>query len=57
MNDVLQSFIGRLMVLYFDDILTYSKSIDEHVYHLKSVLDTLKKERLFTNLKIALLHK
>jgi hypothetical protein len=51
MNHVLRAFIGRFVVIYFDDILIYSKIIDDHVVHLKSILDVLRKERLFANLK------
>ena len=51
MNHVLCAFIGRFVVVYFDDILIYIKNIDDHVVHLKSVLDVLRKERLFANLK------
>jgi hypothetical protein len=51
MNHVLRAFIGIFVVLYFDDILIYSKNIDDHVVHLKSILDVLRKERLFANLK------
>jgi hypothetical protein len=50
-NHVLHAFIGRFVVVYFYDILIYSKIIDDHVVHLKSVLDVLRKERLFANLK------
>lgn len=51
MNHVLRAFIGRFVVVYFDDILIYSKDLDQHVAHLKSVLDVLRKEKLYANLK------
>ena len=50
MNHVLRAFIGKFTV-YFDDILIYSKNINDHVVHLKYVLDVLRKEKLFANLK------
>lgn len=50
MNHVLRPFIGKFVV-YFDDILIYSKNLDDHLTHLKSVLNILRKEKLFANLK------
>ena len=51
MNHVLHDYIGKFFIVYFDDILVYSKSLESHVEHLSFVLNTLRKEHLFANLK------
>jgi hypothetical protein len=51
MNPALRAFLGRFVVVYFDDILVYSKSLDEHIDHLHCVLTVLRKEKLYANLK------
>ena len=39
------------MIVFIDDILVYSKSIDDHVIHVRRVLEILKVEKLYANLK------
>ena len=51
MNEVLRAFIGKFVVVYFDDILIYSKSHDDHIEHLRVVFDVLRDARLFGNLE------
>ena len=51
MNHVLHALIGIFVVVYFDDILIYNKNLDDHVVHLNSILNILRKEKLFANLK------
>ena len=51
MNHALHAFIGKFVVVYFDDILVYSKNLDEQINHLHCVLAVLRKEKLYANLK------
>ena len=55
MHHVLRPYIGVFVVVYFDDILVFSKTMKEHINHVKSVFQTLRKESLYANLKNALL--
>ena len=51
MHHVLRPYIGVFVVVYFDDILVFSKSIQEHVTHVRTVWQTLRKERLYANME------
>ena len=41
MNQVFRSFISQFMVVYFDDILVYSSSVDQHLRHFRQVFEVL----------------
>jgi len=47
MNVVFQKFLRQFLLVFFDDILVYSKSWEEHLDHLKQVLLTLGSNYLF----------
>ncbi|KAK8944242.1 hypothetical protein KSP39_PZI007782 [Platanthera zijinensis] len=51
MTHVFQPFMGKFVVVYFDDILIYSTSTTDHISHMRVILSTLRKETLFLNLK------
>ena len=50
-NHVLRAYIGKFVVVYFDDILIYSKSFDDHLLHVSSVLDVLRKKHCILTLR------
>ena len=43
--------MGKFLVMYFDDILIYSNSKEQHLDHLTQVCITLRNESLYGNLK------
>ena len=51
MNIVLQPCIGKFVVVFFDDILIFSKNREEHLQHLKVILAILRAKGLYENLK------
>jgi hypothetical protein len=50
MNDVFGPFLDDFVIVYLDDILVFSGTWDEHVRHVKQVLDTFQREKLFVKM-------
>src|SRR4030081_2637554 len=50
MNDVLRPFLDKFVIVYIDDILIYSKSLDEHAEHIRQVLHKLREHRLYAKM-------
>jgi len=51
MNQVLKPFIGKFVVVYFNNILIYSKIEATHYNHVREVLAMLQANELYINLK------
>nr|GEV51954.1 putative reverse transcriptase domain-containing protein [Tanacetum cinerariifolium] len=47
MNRVCKPYLDKFIIVFIDDILVYSKDVEEHEKHLKIILEFLKKERLY----------
>ncbi|KAK1414879.1 hypothetical protein QVD17_30640 [Tagetes erecta] len=47
MNQLFRPFIGKFVVVYFDDVLIYSSNLDEHVNHVRQVLTLLRRDSLY----------
>ena len=52
MNSIFKPFHRKFVLLFFDDILIYSKSWEEHVQHVDKVLQLLKEKELYAKLSI-----
>ena len=46
-NRVFHPYLDQFVIVFIDDILVYSKNVDEHVMHLKIILQTLKDKKLY----------
>lgn len=51
MNQALRPFIGKSIVVYFDDILIYSANPEEHLHHIWEFLCVLRLDKLFAVVK------
>ena len=47
MNQALRPFIGKFVIVYFDDILISSASLQIHLKHIREVLSVLRRDKFF----------
>ena len=50
MNQVLRDYLDDFVVVYLDDIVIYSESMEEHEEHLRRVFERLRKHELYLKL-------
>ncbi len=49
MNFIFHKKLNEFVIIYIDDILVYSKIVEEHAKHLKCLLNKLQKSQFFAN--------
>ena len=47
MNEVFKPYLRKFVLVFFDDILIYSKSLEDHVCHVAAVMDLLRSYTLY----------
>jgi hypothetical protein len=56
MNDIFQDMADIFVIIYLDDILIFSKNIEDHHQHVRQVLDRLRKKLLWVKPKKSIFH-
>ncbi|MBW0516065.1 hypothetical protein O181_055780 [Austropuccinia psidii MF-1] len=55
-NDIFADYLDIFAVVYLDDIMVFSSSLDEHVKHVASVLQRLRDNNLFSKASKCVFH-
>ncbi|KAL0534461.1 hypothetical protein IC582_028752 [Cucumis melo] len=51
MNSIFKPYLRSSVLVFFDDILIYSRNIEDHLKHIEVVLTVLRKHELLANRK------
>lgn len=49
MNNIFRPYLREFILVFFDDILVYSSSLDDHINHLTTTLNVLDQNEFFVN--------
>ncbi|WVY89922.1 hypothetical protein V8G54_035436 [Vigna mungo] len=50
MNEIFKAYLRKFVLVFFYDILVFSATWEDHLYHLELVLKTLQQQQLFARL-------
>jgi len=47
MHQILRPYLDKFVIAFIDDVLVYSKTLEEHKQHVRAVLEVLRKHKLY----------
>ncbi len=56
-NDVFRDMLNRWVIVYIDDILVFSDSLDNHIQHVRAVLQRLIEQQLYAKMEKCEFHQ
>ena len=57
MNDILREYLDLICVGILDDVIIFSETEEEHVVHVKQILDVLRQHQLYAKVQKCEFHK
>ena len=57
MNDIFKEYLDYFVVILLDDILVFSKNLEEHKHHVRLVLEKLQQWKLYAKLEKCFFHQ